>query len=122
MEPNRDFPSGNAGDISDAIRRRAEEIYLRNGRIPGRDVENWAQAEKEIRQEIEAAQTARRAVVVNVDGVQYVGEYSMHEAENYSPGEFSSGAQVTVRFEGEKMFVKRPNGRELETKIVKRTS
>jgi len=122
METNRDFPSRNAGDLTDAIRRRAEEIYLRNGRIPGRDVENWAQAEKEIRQEMETAPTARRAVVVNVDGVQYVGEYSTDAAENYTPGEFNSGAQVTVRFEGEKMFVKRPNGRELETKIVKRTS
>lgn len=122
MEPNKDFSSGNAGDLNEAIRRRAEEIYHRNGRVPGKDVENWAQAEKEIRQEMEAALTGRRAVVVNVDGVQYVGEYSTDEADNYSPGEFNSGAQVTVRFEGEKMFVKRPNGRELETKIVKRTS
>ena len=122
METNKEFPSGNAGDLNEAIRRRAEEIYHRNGRIPGKDVENWAQAEKEVRQEMEAALTGRRAVVVNVDGVQYVGEYSTDEADNYSPGEFNSGAQVTVRFEGEKMFVKRPNGRELETKIVKRTS
>ena len=37
-----------APDQHEAIRRRAEEIYIRNGRIPGRDVENWAQAEQEI--------------------------------------------------------------------------
>jgi hypothetical protein len=122
METNKGFPSGNAGDLSEAIRRRAEEIYHRNGRIPGKDIENWAQAEKEIRQEMESAQTGRRAVVVNVDGVQYVGEYSPNAADNYNPGEFNSGAPVTVRFEGDKMFLKRPNGRELETKIVKRTS
>lgn len=122
METDKHLPSGNAGDLSDTIRRRAEEIYHRNGRVPGKDVENWAQAEKEIRQEVEEGQTARRAVVVNVDGVQYVGEYSMDASDNYNPGEFSSGSPVTVRFEGEKMFVKRPNGRELETKIVKRTS
>ena len=122
METNNGFPSGNAGDLSEAIRRRAEEIYHRNGRIPGKDIENWAQAEKEIRQEMESAQTGRRAVVVNVDGVQYVGEYSPEASDNYNPGEFSSGAPVTVRFEGEKMFLKCPNGRELETKIVKRTS
>jgi len=35
-------------DLHEAIRRRAEEIYVRSGRIPGRDVENWAQAEREI--------------------------------------------------------------------------
>ena len=122
METNKEFPSGNAGDLSEAIRRRAEEIYHRSGRIPGQDLENWAQAEEEIRQEMETAQTGRRAVVVNVDGVQYVGEYSTDASDNYNPGEFKSGAQVTVRFEGEKMFVKRPNGRELETRIVKRTS
>lgn len=34
-------------DRQEAIRRRAEEIYIRNGRIPGRDNENWAQAEQE---------------------------------------------------------------------------
>ncbi len=122
METNKDFPSGNAGDLSEAIRRRAEEIYHRNGGVPGKDLENWAQAEEEIRQEMETAHAARRAVVVSVDGVQYIGEYSPEASDNYNPGEFNLGAPVTVRFEGEKMFVKRPNGRELETKIVKRTS
>ena len=35
-------------DQYEAIRRRAEEIYIRKGSIPGHDVEDWAQAEQEI--------------------------------------------------------------------------
>ena len=27
------------------IRRRAEYLYIRSGRVPGRDVENWLEAE-----------------------------------------------------------------------------
>src|SRR5215472_16585305 len=33
-------------DLHELTRLRAEAIYLRNGRIPGRDVENWTQAEQ----------------------------------------------------------------------------
>jgi hypothetical protein len=106
-------------DLHEAIRRRAEEIYIRNGRVPGRDLENWAQAEKEIMSE--AASSARRtAVVVKVNGVQYLGEYDAASADGYTPGELAKGEPVPVRFDGDKMFVKRPNGKELETKIVKR--
>ena len=36
-------------------------------------------------------------------------------------GEFGADASVPVRFHGDKMFVKRPNGKELETTIVKQT-
>jgi len=38
-------------DQREAIRHRAEELYIRNGRLPGRDLENWAQAEREILRE-----------------------------------------------------------------------
>jgi alkylation response protein AidB-like acyl-CoA dehydrogenase len=31
------------------VSRRAFEIWERNGRMPGRDVENWLQAEAELR-------------------------------------------------------------------------
>jgi hypothetical protein len=44
-------PRSSVPDLREAIRRRAEEIYVRNGRIPGREVENWVQAEKEILRE-----------------------------------------------------------------------
>lgn len=33
----------------DAIARRAFELYLARGREPGRDVEDWLRAERELR-------------------------------------------------------------------------
>ena len=109
-----------AVDGHEAIRRRAEEIYVRNGRIPGRDLENWAQAEREILHTTAELPGRRAAVMVTVNGVKYVGEYDAASSGGYTPGEFVAGARVPVRFEGDKMFVKRPNGQELETTIVKR--
>ncbi|HET6179367.1 MAG TPA: DUF2934 domain-containing protein [Candidatus Sulfotelmatobacter sp.] len=107
-------------DVHKAICRRAEEIYIRSGRIPGRDVENWTQAEKEVRQELAGHPTPRKAIVVKVNGVQYLGEYTLESAGDYHPGEFGPGAQVPVRFEGDKMYIRRPNGKELETTVIKK--
>jgi len=106
-----------AASLQEAIRRRAEEIYIRGGKIPGHDLENWAQAEQEIQQE--SAQPVRRhAIVVRVKGTQYVGEYTPSSSGDYHPGEFTPGSPVPVVFQGEKMFVKRPNGKILETTLV----
>ena len=108
-----------AADLHEAIRRRAEEIYIQSGRIPGRDVENWTQAEREIL--VQAATRNRRAaIIVRVKGVQYVGEYRPESSDGYVPGEFELGASVPVRLKGDKMYVKRPNGKELETRIVQK--
>ncbi|MGA2100995.1 MAG: DUF2934 domain-containing protein [Candidatus Sulfotelmatobacter sp.] len=115
--------SATVTDLHEAIRQRAEEIYVRSGRISGRDVQNWAQAEREIQRETTAPPSARRtAVVVRVNSEDYIGEYKAESSEGYTPGEFGAGAAVPVRFEGDKMFVRRPNGRELETRIVKKTT
>ena len=105
-------------ELQKAIRRRAEEIYERSGRIRGRDVENWVQAEAEIQGELEAGGTSKASIIVNVDGVRYVGEYNVAAADGYIPGEFASGDPMPVRLEGDKMYVKRPNGKELATTIV----
>jgi Protein of unknown function (DUF2934) len=109
-------------DQHEAIRRRAEEIYFRNGRIPGRDLENWAQAEQEIRRESAEPPARRTAIIVKVNGAEYVGEYIPASSDGYLPGEFGPGASVPVRFHGDKMFVKRPNGKILETTIVQKIS
>jgi len=109
-------------DQHEAIRRRAEEIYIRNGRLPGRDLENWAQAEQEILRESAAPPARRTAVIVKVNGTEYVGEYIAASSDGYLPGEFGPGAVVPVRFHGDKMLVKRPNGKILETTIVKRSA
>ncbi len=123
MSPDPHDPSPRPSplaDLHEAIRRRAEEIYARNGKIPGRDLENWAQAEQEILRESTEPPTHRSAIVVKVNGTEYLGEYNPALSEGYLPGEFAKGVPVPVRFEGDKMFVKRPNGRELETIIVKK--
>ena len=76
-------------DLRAAIRRRAEEIYVRSGKIPGHDDENWAHAEREVqaRDRYEAsarAESHRR----RVDGVEYIGEYRPEISAGYIPGEF----------------------------------
>jgi Protein of unknown function (DUF2934) len=107
-----------AADLQEAVRRRAKEIYVRNGRVPGRDIQNWMQAEAEVLAESAEPPRSRTAVVVRVNGVQYTGEYTPGSADGYTPGEFAAGGPVPVRFAGGKMFVSRPNGRELETTVV----
>jgi len=113
------IPQDAAYDLHELIRRRAEEIYERSGKIRGRDVENWTQAEEEIRREAARYAGRRIAVVVKVNGVDYVGEYTFTAADGYAPGEFAAGDSVAVRFDEDKMYVKRPNGKELETRVVK---
>jgi hypothetical protein len=106
--------------MREAIRRRAEEIYFRSGRLPGRDVENWRQAEAEILHEIAERPVGR--VVVKVQGVLYTGEYDLASADGYNPGEFQQGQSLAVRLEGDKLFLRRPDGRELQTKIIDKTA
>lgn len=109
-------------DRHELIRRRAEEIYIRSGRLPGRDLENWAQAETEIRAEVDRSEAlCRKAVVVKVEDTEYVGEYHADDADGYAPGEFAAGDPVRIRFERDKMLIQRPNGKELETTIVKQS-
>ena len=66
-------PAMSAERLHDAIRKRAQEIHFRSGTIPGRDLENWVQAESEIRLQREKARR-RTTVVIERNGVQYVGE------------------------------------------------
>ena len=40
--------------------------------------------------------------------------------DGYAPGEFAAGDAVRVRFDADKMFVRRNGGGELETMIIKR--
>jgi hypothetical protein len=105
--------------LREAIRRRATELYQRGGAVEGHDVENWYRAEAEILRE-SATHPARRAVVVNVEGVVYTGEYEFASADGYTPGEWNPGDPVPVRLAGDKLYLRRPNGRELQTTIVKR--
>jgi hypothetical protein len=105
--------------LLEAIRRRATELYRLSGSIDGHDLKNWYQAEAEILRESEEP-ALRRAVVINLDGVVYTGEYDSLSADDYTPGEWKRGDPVPVRLAGDKLYLRRPNGRELETTIVKR--
>jgi hypothetical protein len=112
--------SGNhSPEEQQAIRRRATELYQRSGAVPGHDAENWCQAEAEILRE-SAGSRVRRAIVVNIQGVVYTGEYDCTSADGYTPGEWRPGDPIPVRLAGDKLFLRRPNGRELKTTVVKR--
>jgi Protein of unknown function (DUF2934) len=91
-----------ASDLQEATRQSAEEIYVQSGRIPGRDVENWTQAEREIRDQAEKG-NRRAAILVRVNGSQYVGEYCPDSADGCVPGEIGVGSSVSVRLQGDKM-------------------
>ena len=112
--------SGNySPEVQEAIRRRATELYQRSGAVEGHDAENWYRAEAEILRESHT-HPVRRAVVVNVQGVVYTGEYESTSADGYTPGEWKPGDAFPVRLAGDKLYLRRRNGQELKTTIVKR--
>jgi hypothetical protein len=78
-----------ASDLQEATRQSAEEIYVQSGRIPGRDVENWTQAEREIREQAEKG-NRRAAILVRVNGSQYVGSIAQTRRTVASPGKSAS--------------------------------
>ena len=111
--------SGNDSDrMQEAVRRRAVELF-QHGSLPAPDTDNWRQAEAEILREPSTHPT-RRSVVVNIDGVVYTGEYESSSAEGYTPGEWKPGNPVPVRLSGNRLYLRRTNGGELKTTIVKR--
>jgi hypothetical protein len=122
FESNRAFESNRGNrkqnEMQKAIHHRAEEIYRQSGELKGRDLENWCRAEAEILRETGVHKT-RAAVVINLEGVVYTGEYDL-AAGDYMPGEWRVGERVSVRLEGDRLFLRRPSGRDLETYVVKR--
>ncbi len=88
--------------MREAIRRRATELYQQSGAIEGHDTENWYQAEAEVLRE-SAPHLVRRAVIVNVQGVVYTGEYDSTAPHGYTPGEWKAGDTVPVRHSGDQL-------------------
>jgi hypothetical protein len=107
--------------IQETIRRRATELFQRSGAVPGHDLENWCQAEFEILQE-QAAHLIRPAVVIKLQGVLYTCEYEPDSAGSYAPGEWKSGDPVPLRIAGDKFYIRRHDGSELETTVTKRVT
>lgn len=108
-------------EIEEAIRRRAEKLYEERGRAPGHEVEDWVKAEAEVLHEIEIESAPKPAFVsIRFEGAVFTGEYDAKRCDGYVPGEFRAAAPVEIRFETGKMYVKRPNGKELETRVVRK--
>ena len=64
----------------------------------------------------------RGAIVLKVNAVSYLREIGGSTHPNrYIPGEWSVESPVAVRREGDKIFLKRANGKELETAIVQKS-
>jgi len=106
-------------EIEAAIRRRAQELYERRGKVPGHEVEDWLQAEAEVLALNPTQAGRKRAVVVKVAGVTYTGEYDPKHCRGYTPGELSAGQPLRVRFQDDRMFIARPDGLELEARIIR---
>jgi hypothetical protein len=49
IQPRAEDTSGNHALNPDDIRRRAYQIYQERGGVPGRELEDWFQAESELR-------------------------------------------------------------------------
>jgi hypothetical protein len=47
IQPHAEATSANHAPNHDEVRRRAYEIYLERGGLPGREIEDWLQAERE---------------------------------------------------------------------------
>ena len=50
------------------IAARAEQIYVESGRVAGRDLENWVQAENELKQRMSANGVASSAAKASAKG------------------------------------------------------
>jgi DUF2934 family protein len=111
MSPSQPIPE-------DAVRRRAQQMFEQRGRIPGHEVEDWLRAEAELRRESASRNSAH--VLIKLDGVNYTGEYDPTNCDGYHPGELAPGTRTRIRLVQDKMFIQRPNGKELETTIVNR--
>jgi hypothetical protein len=119
-------PGSHAGrsrqEAEQAVRRRAQELYEQRGRLAGHELEDWLQAEAEVAAQHPGPAGGKRTVVVKVAGVTYTGEYDSGHCGGYKPGALTSGQPVRVRFQGDKMFITRPDGLELEARIISRVT
>lgn len=112
-------PELRSSTVEEAIRRRAEQLYVQRGKVPGHEIQDWLQAEAEVTGKI--AQPGKSAfVIIRFQGATYTGEYDVRSCADYRHGEFCPGSPVEISFNGDKMYLKRPNGKELETRVVKK--
>jgi hypothetical protein len=108
-------------DLRDAIARRARELWEQRGRVDGHAQEDWLQAEAELMKSRPVQTTPKSAfIVVKFAGFVYTAEYDPDHCGSYCHGEFRKGTPVAVRLADDKIYLRRPNGRELEARILKK--
>lgn len=113
------MPPASSSSALETLRRHGAQICEISHAAKRYDAENCYQAEAEVLRE-STLQSLRRAIVVNIEGVVYTGEYECGAADGYVPGEWKAGDPIAVRVAGDKLYLRRRNGREIETTIVKR--
>jgi len=57
---------------------------------------------------------------VQIGNMVYVGSYWPRWRWSYTPTDFIENNPVEARFEGKHMYLKRPDGKELKTEIIRR--
>jgi hypothetical protein len=101
-----------------AIRRRASQICNRSGAVEDRDAEHRYRVKAELRRE-KTVHRLRRAVVIKIQGVDYTVQYECSAEDGYAPGEWKVGDPIPIRVAGNKLYLRRRNGHELQATIVK---
>ena len=94
-------------------------VWMSEKRLPGAGQHVEMLSEAEMIREF-TTHSGCGAIVVSVEGVVYTGEYEFMTAFDYAPGEWQNGTSIPIRFAGDKLFLRRPNGCELQIMIVKR--
>jgi hypothetical protein len=108
-------------ELRELIARRARELWEQRGRADGHAEEDWLQAETEVLQARQREAASKTCfIVVKFAGSVYTAAYDTEHCEGYRPGELRKGTPVPVRLADDKIYIKRPNGKELEATILKR--
>lgn len=141
-------PEERARALQEAITRRAGELYQQRGCVDGHALEDWLQAEAEVTAQFRSQENASEEkpasesssdaekpkppaldapvsrksgfFKLKVDDVIYTVEYDPARCDSYRPGMLRKGQPVELRFEDDRIFMKLPNSRELEAKVVKK--
>jgi hypothetical protein len=140
-DSNGSNPEAGTQAMQEAIALRARELYQLRGCAEGHALEDWLLAEAELKTKVgsqakpsdeshpaakrdvpASAPVAPRAAFFNikVDGVLYTVKYDPDRCDFYRPGMLKKGQPVELRFERDKIYLKLPNSKELEAKVVRK--
>jgi hypothetical protein len=122
VEPSAAPESSQADtELRKAIARRARELWEQRGRVDGHAEEDWLQAEAEVLQSQKHAASPKTSfIMVKFAGSLYTAAYDPEHCDGYRPGELRKGAPVAIRLTADRLYLKRPNGQELEARILKK--